>query len=103
MFLIGVLGAILFAVSNASLAYLVKRFMNGTFVLQDPDVLWQVPVGVVVLFTLRGIGDYVANYFPSWVGRQVIKGLRHDLFRALHAPADRLSRTNNSPDICCPN
>ena len=35
---------------------------------------------MVVLFTLRGVGDYVANYFPSWVGRQVIKSLRHDLF-----------------------
>jgi ATP-binding cassette, subfamily B, bacterial MsbA len=34
----------------------------------------------VVLFTLRGIGDFVQNYFPSWVGRQVIKGLRRDVF-----------------------
>ena len=80
VFLIGVLGAILFAASNAALAYLVKRFLNGAFVLKDPSVLWEVPIGVVVLFTLRGIGDYVANYFPSWVGRQVIKGLRHDVF-----------------------
>ena len=39
-----------------------------------------VPVGVVVLFALRGLGDYVGNYYPSWVGRQVIKGLRHDVF-----------------------
>jgi subfamily B ATP-binding cassette protein MsbA len=61
MFSIGVLGAILFAVSNASLAYLVKQFMKGTFVLRDPDIIWQVPIGVVVLFTLRGVGDYIAN------------------------------------------
>jgi subfamily B ATP-binding cassette protein MsbA len=81
MFSIGVVGAILFAVSNASLAFLVKQFMKGTFVMQDPKVIWQVPIGVVALFTLRGIGDYIANYFPSWVGRQVIKGLRHDLFQ----------------------
>jgi ATP-binding cassette, subfamily B, bacterial MsbA len=81
MFFIGVLGAILFALSNASLAYLVKQFMKGTFVLQDPNVIWQVPIGVVVLFTLRGVGDYIVNYFPSWVGRQVIKTMRHDLFQ----------------------
>ncbi len=48
--------------------------------VKTPAVLWQVPVGVVVLFTLRGIGDYVQSYYPSWVGRQVIKGLRHDVF-----------------------
>jgi ATP-binding cassette, subfamily B, bacterial MsbA len=80
MFLIGVLGSVLFAASNASLAYLVRRFMHGTFLDKSPEILWQVPLGVVVIFTLRGVGDYVQSYFPSWVGRQVIKGLRHDVF-----------------------
>lgn len=87
VFLIGVLGAILFAVSNAALAYLVKKFLNGAFVVKNPAILWEVPIGVVVLFTLRGIGDYVQSYYPSWVGRQVIKGLRHDVFsHYLHLP-----------------
>ena len=80
VFLIGVLGAILFAASNAALAYLVKTFMKGAFIVKNPAVLWEVPIGIVVLFTLRGIGDYVQTYYPSWVGRQVIKGLRHDVF-----------------------
>jgi subfamily B ATP-binding cassette protein MsbA len=80
MFLIGVLGAGLFAASNVSLAYLVQKFLHGAFVVKSPSVLWEVPLGVVVLFTLRGIGDYVQSYYPSWVGRQVIKGLRHDVF-----------------------
>jgi subfamily B ATP-binding cassette protein MsbA len=80
MFVIGIFGAILYAAANASLAFLVKKFMDGTFVKISPEVIWEVPLGVVVLFTLRGIGDYIANYFPSWVGRQVVKGLRHDVF-----------------------
>ena len=80
VFLIGVLGSILFAGSNASLAYLVKTFMHGAFLDKSPEILWQVPLGVVAIFTLRGIGDYVQSYYPSWVGRQVIKGLRHDVF-----------------------
>jgi ATP-binding cassette, subfamily B, bacterial MsbA len=80
MFFIGVLGAILFAISNGALAWLVKGFLHGAFVKPDPKILWEVPLGVVGLFTLRGIGDYVQGYYPSWVGRQVIKGLRHDVF-----------------------
>jgi len=80
VFMIGVLGSVVFAVSNASLAYLVKKFMSGAFLVKNPAVLWEVPLGVVVLFTLRGIGDYVQSYYPSWVGRQVIKGLRRDVF-----------------------
>jgi len=93
VFLIGVLGATLFASSNAALAYLVKKFLNGAFVVKNAAVLWQVPVGVVVLFTLRGVGDYVQTYYPSWVGRQVIKGLRHDVFsHYLRLPAAYLDR-----------
>jgi subfamily B ATP-binding cassette protein MsbA len=93
VFLIGVLGASLFAASNVALAYLVQKFLHGAFVVKNPDVLWQVPVGVVVLFTLRGIGDYVQGYYPSWVGRQVIKGLRHDVFsHYLRLPSAYLDR-----------
>ena len=33
-----------------------------------------------VIFLFRGIGDYLANYFPFWVGRQVIKAIRAELF-----------------------
>jgi subfamily B ATP-binding cassette protein MsbA len=80
VFMIGVLGMALFAATNIGLAYLVKEFVSGAFVKRDPQILWQVPLAVVVLFTLRGIGDYVANFYPSWVGRQVIKGLRRDVF-----------------------
>ena len=80
VFMIGVVGMILFAATQAALAYLVKTFMHGTFMEMDPAVQWEVPIGVVVLFTLRGIGDFVQNYYPSWVGRQVIKALRRDVF-----------------------
>ena len=80
VFMIGVAGMALFAATQSALAYLVKRFFNGAFVVRDPRILWEIPLGVVVLFMLRGAGDYVANYYPSWVGRQVVKGLRRDVF-----------------------
>ncbi len=80
MYMIGVAGMLLFASTESALAYLVKTFLNGAFITRNPRILWTIPLGVVVLFTLRGIGDFVSNYFPGWVGRQVIKRLRHDVF-----------------------
>ncbi len=79
-FMIGVLGMILFAATQSGLVYLVQTFLKGAFINKDPRVEWMVPIGVVVLFALRGLGDYIGNYYPSWVGRQVIKGLRRDVF-----------------------
>jgi ATP-binding cassette, subfamily B, bacterial MsbA len=80
MFLIGVVGMVMFASSDYSLAWLVKTFLNEAFVERNMRVLWFVPGGIVVLFFIRSLGDYVSTYFPGWVGRQIIKAMRADLF-----------------------
>jgi ATP-binding cassette, subfamily B, bacterial MsbA len=87
MFGIGVLGMILYAATDAGLTWFIKYFLQYSFVKPDPRVLWLVPVGALAVFLARGLGDYVATYFPGFVGRQVIKAIRADLFaQYLHLP-----------------
>ena len=81
MFLFGVFGMALSAAVEAAWLWLVRTFLDGTFVNRDPHTLTLVPIAVVVIFLARGIGDYVSQYAPGWVGRQVVKRLRADLFR----------------------
>jgi subfamily B ATP-binding cassette protein MsbA len=93
MFLLGVLGMVLFASVDTGFAFLVKKFLDGAFVERDPRMLVYVPVGIVVLFLVRGVGDYLSVYAPGWVGRQVIKSIRHDLFeRYLQLPVSFFDR-----------
>ncbi len=80
MFMIGVVGMLLFAASDAALVWLVKEFFKGAFVAPDQRTLALVPPAVFLLFLIRGVGDYVSNYFPGWVGRQIIKAIRGELF-----------------------
>jgi subfamily B ATP-binding cassette protein MsbA len=80
MFLLGVVGMVLFAAVDTGLAWLVKQFLDGAFVERDSRVLLMVPVGIIVLFTARGLGDYLSVYAPGWVGRKVIKAMRRDVF-----------------------
>lgn len=80
MFAIGVLGMALYAATDASTAWLVREFLNLTFIQHNPKSIWFIPVALIALFFLRGSGDYIASYFPTWVGRQVIKSMRSDLF-----------------------
>jgi subfamily B ATP-binding cassette protein MsbA len=77
---VGVLGMILFSATEASLGYFVQKVFNADFIQGNPQTLWLVPLCVVGLFALRGIGDFVSNYFPTAVGRQIIKSLRRDVF-----------------------
>ena len=93
MFMIGVLGMALFAATDGAFAYFVNLFMKGTLLDASVDARWLIPIGAPVLFLFRGIGDYMSNYFPGYVGRQVIKAIRGDLFRKfLHLPASYYDR-----------
>jgi subfamily B ATP-binding cassette protein MsbA len=92
-FAVGILGAILYAGANAAFLWVVQNFIRSTFIKETPEAIWQVPLSVVALFTMRGLGDYIANYYPSWVGRQVVKGLRHDVFaHYMRLPTSYLDR-----------
>jgi len=80
MFLVGVGGMALFAATDAGWAWFIKVFLDGTFVEKDPRMVWLVPIALVGLFLLRGLGDFVQVYCPGYVGRHIIKRLRADIF-----------------------
>jgi ATP-binding cassette, subfamily B, bacterial MsbA len=96
MFMLGVLGMTLFAATDTAMAWFIQKFVKGTFVERDPEILWLIPIGAPLLFLLRGIGDYMSVYFPGYVGRQVIKAIRRDLFRHyLDLPASYYDRSSS--------
>jgi subfamily B ATP-binding cassette protein MsbA len=79
MYALGVMGMLLYAANNAYLLALVKRIGSDLSGGDHSFLMW-LPLWIIGLFVLRGLGDYMANYYPGWVGRQVIKSLRSELF-----------------------
>jgi ATP-binding cassette, subfamily B, bacterial MsbA len=69
-FMIGVAGMALYASTDAGTVWFIKQFLKHAFVQPDPRIAWAVPLGAVLLFFLRSLGDYVATAFPARVGRQ---------------------------------
>jgi subfamily B ATP-binding cassette protein MsbA len=98
MFLIGVVGMVLFAAVDIGFAALVKKFVDGAFEVRDPRMLVYMPVGIIALFLVRGVGDYLSVYAPGWVGRQIIKAIRSDVFaRFLQLPVSFFDRNGVAP------
>ncbi len=98
--MVGVLGMTIFAATDAGWAAFVKFFLDGTFVEKDPRMVWLVPVALVGLFVLRGLGDFLQTYCPGFVGRRIVKTLRGEIFdRYLHLPVAFFDR--NPPACCC--
>jgi subfamily B ATP-binding cassette protein MsbA len=96
-FMIGVAGMALYASTEAGIAWFVDQFLKYAFVDPDPRAVWAVPLGALLLFLIRGAGDFLATSFPGRVGRRVVKAIRADLFaQYLHLPAAWYDRESSA-------
>ena len=68
---------------------LLKPLLDKGFGVKDhTSARWFVPLAIIGLALLRGVGQYAANYLLSWVSNRVLLDLRLQMFeRLLHAPA----------------
>lgn len=78
--LVAIIGMIAAAATETGFAWIIKPMIDGSFVKQDPTVIKLVPLGLVAIFIVRGVSNFMASYGLSWVGRQVIKTLRSGTF-----------------------
>jgi ATP-binding cassette, subfamily B, bacterial MsbA len=97
MFLLGILGAAVFAASMVSFAAFAKEFGDGTFQNRDPRTIVVLPLALIGLFALRGLGDFVQTYCMGHVGRHVVKRLRSQIFeRMMQLPIGYYDRNSSS-------
>ncbi len=107
-FALGLLGAVLFAGTMAGFALFMRSFGDGTFVHRDPRTIVWVPLGLVGLFFLRGLGDFTQTYYMGYVGRRIVSQMRRDVFRRIlnlpigyfdrHSTGVLLSRLTFNPE-----
>ncbi|WP_116813751.1 lipid A export permease/ATP-binding protein MsbA [Steroidobacter cummioxidans] len=97
MFALGMLGAIVFSISMVSFTAFAKVFGDGTFENRDPRTIVWLPVALVGLFLLRGLGDFTQTYCMGYVGRQIVKRLRGQIFeRIVQLPVGYFDRNSSS-------
>ncbi|HEY8539294.1 MAG TPA: lipid A export permease/ATP-binding protein MsbA [Steroidobacteraceae bacterium] len=96
MFMLGILGALLFSASQVAFSWYAKQFGDGTFVERDPRTIVWLPVALVGLFLVRGLGEFTQTYCMGYVGRRIVKQLRSEVFeRILHLPIGYYDRNSS--------
>jgi subfamily B ATP-binding cassette protein MsbA len=83
MFALSILGLLITALTEVALPAGAKPFLDGTFVDKDPVLMRWIPVAIVVLFLMRGLGSFVGAYASAYVGQRVISDLRQQMFDRL--------------------
>ncbi|MBW1962733.1 MAG: ABC transporter ATP-binding protein [Deltaproteobacteria bacterium] len=76
----GMLCSMVVAASTSATAYLMKPAIDEVFIRHDTMKLKLIPIVVVILFFLRGLGYYGQEYLMNFVGQGIIKRLRDSLY-----------------------
>ena len=96
MFIAAIIAMAVYAASQTGFVYLTKLVTDQSFVERDMEFIRWVPLLLIGIFLVRGVADYVAVYSMSWVGRQVIKRMRREVFAKFLVLPTRFYDTNSS-------
>ncbi len=107
MFLVSIIGYIIFASTQPMLAGILKYFVDGlsnpdavlfpdVAYLRDLKLLQAVPLLIILIAAWQGLGSYLGNYFLARVSLGLVHDLRLALFNSLLALPNRYFDSHNS-------
>ncbi|MDP0560821.1 MAG: lipid A export permease/ATP-binding protein MsbA [Candidatus Endonucleobacter sp. (ex Gigantidas childressi)] len=79
LFALSIVGYILFALSQPAVAKLLEYFVELLDGTSDIAIYW-VPIAMLFLAFVRGVGSFVGNYYLARVSMQVVHDLRCKMF-----------------------
>jgi len=107
MFLLSIVGFVIFASTQPMLAGILKYFVDG---LSNPDVVFMpkvpffkdlkllmaVPLLIILIAAWQGLGSFLGNYYLAKVSLGLVHDLRVQLFNKLLVLPNRYFDTHNS-------
>ena len=107
LFAISILGFLLISSTQPMLGYILKYFVDGLAnpdaslfphipLLRDLKLLQAVPILIVLIALLQGIGSFLGNFFLARVSLGVVRDLRIALFDTLLTLPNRYFDNHNS-------
>ncbi len=105
MFFFALIGMVMVSLGTSGTAYVIKPVLDEIFINKDQEMLKLLPIVVIFLYSLKGIGGFIQTYYISYIGTDIIriikdKFLAHILtqdiafFNNKHG-GELLSRINN--------
>ncbi len=86
-FILATIGMIGYALIDALFIAKFGDFIDRGIAEKDYDYLAMIPLALILMFTLRGILNFIATYCLHWAGTNVVKDLRQQLFQHMvHLP-----------------
>jgi ATP-binding cassette, subfamily B, bacterial MsbA len=99
VYTLAILGMFMSAATEVALPAAAKPFLDGTFIDKDPVLMRWVPLGIILLFIVRGVGTFMGTYASAWVGQRAVMDLRERMFGKVLALPQRYYSDNLSGNL----
>ena len=101
VFTIGALAMLIFAITDTGFAFLIKvltdSFADNVDSFESVNLKWLLPIGVILIFFVRGLSGFFSTYNMSWISRHVIRRIRSDVYQKfLYLPTSFLDQKSNA-------
>ena len=77
-FALAIVGMVVVAAGDTVMAYMVMPIIQN-FQHPDPAMTLKLPLAIVAVFFLRGVGSFVSEYGMAWTGHRVVFDLRRQM------------------------
>jgi subfamily B ATP-binding cassette protein MsbA len=74
------IGIILTAGATAGTAYVIEPLLDDIFINKDIDMLYMLPIFIIILYSSKGFGRYIQAYYTSFIGQDITRIVRDRLF-----------------------
>ena len=82
VFGVALVGMVVVAAGDTVMAYMVMPIIQN-FQKPDPAMTVKLPLAIVAVFLLRGLGSYASEYGMAWTGHRVVFDLRRQMIDRL--------------------
>jgi subfamily B ATP-binding cassette protein MsbA len=72
--------SLMIASSTSAMGYLIKPVIDDVFVNKDTTGLILLPIAIIIVFLVRGLGRYGQEYFMNYISEDIIRRLRNELY-----------------------
>jgi len=81
---------------NGAIAWSIQPIMDSLFVKKSSGFLLLLPLGVIALFSMRGLFTFFTNYLMTSIGAKIVRSIRQGIFnRMLTLPVSFYNRTSS--------
>lgn len=73
------IGIILTVSATTATAHIMKPLMDEMFIEKKEDMLYYIPIGLILIYFLKSLGRYLQSVYMAYIGQHIITTLREVL------------------------